>query len=88
MAKYMVFDTQREVSEANGRWLFARSQEPVYDTRKGVPIDPQITSAWDYGRIMIDGRIACAVPKKWASDFGGVELELDDTEFPSNPAEV
>ena len=79
---YRVFNTHTEVAEANGRWLYARSQAHESDRKQGVPVNPQITSAWDYGMEMLDGRIACQVPTYWAVDFGGLELDLTDDDFP------
>jgi len=82
---YIVFNTTREVAEANGRWIYARAMAPEYDKKLGVPVNPQITSAWDYGKEMLDGRIACQVPNLWVDDFKngvGVEMELTEEDFP------
>ena len=85
---YRVFNNTTEVAEANGRWLYARTQAPEYDRKLGVPVNPQITSAWDYGKETLDGRIACQVPVMWSTEFGGLELELTDTDFPEVIGEV
>jgi len=83
---YIVFDTHKQVAEANGRWLYARSQASEYDRKLGTPVNPQITSAWDYGVEMLNGQVACQVPTMWLTDFKngvGVETELTDEDFPA-----
>jgi hypothetical protein len=71
-----------EVSKANGRWLYARNLAHEYDRKMNVIVNPQITSAWDYGKVMLDGRIACQVPLKYGVEFGGIEIELMKSDFP------
>jgi hypothetical protein len=78
---YRVFSTEEELAEANGRWLYARATAPEYDRVMGIPSNPQLTLAWDYGRVMLDGRIACLVPKMWDVEFGGLELDLTEDDF-------
>jgi hypothetical protein len=68
---YRVFDTEADVDAANARWR-AASDLDGDDT----------TQRWDTGRTMIDGRIACIVPTAFADAFGGLELELAETDFP------
>jgi hypothetical protein len=85
---YRVFNTEIEVAEANGRWLYAKSKAGVYDKKMDQVVNPQITSAWDYGREMLDGRIACQVPEYWDDEFGGEELELTEDDFPVIESEV
>lgn len=78
---YRVFDTEIEVAEANGIWLGKRWEAGERDKKLGIPVDPQVTEGWDYGKVMLDGRIACQVPVRWADEFGGLELDLDDIDF-------
>jgi len=88
---YIVFDTHKQVAEANGRWLYARSQAPEYDRKLGVSVNPQITSAWDYGKEMLDGRVACQVPALWKTEFMngvGIETELTADDFPPEQSEI
>ena len=85
---YRVFDTQVELDEANERWMEARSNAGVCDCRMGNPVNPQVTNAWDNGREMLNGKIACQVPDRWATEFGGVEMELTDGDFPVSEEEV
>jgi len=85
---YRVFSTKTEVAEANGRWLMAKYEAGAHDKKMGQVVNPQITSAWDYGREMLDGRIACRVPKYWDDEFGGEELELSEEDFPAIEREV
>ena len=79
---YRVFSNEAEVGFANARWLEARSVAGVVDRRLGSPVNPQITNAWDSGRVMLDGRIACTIPPMFASEFGGLELDLGEEDFP------
>lgn len=79
---YRVFENETAVAEANGRWLYARCRDGECDKLLDLPANPQITSAWDYGKSMLDGRIACMVPNMWDTEFGGLELELDSSDFP------
>ena len=79
---YRVFEDQAAADAANAAWSAARAAAGVYDIRNGQPINPGITCAWDTGRAMLDGRIACAAPGQWADEFGGEELELTDADFP------
>ena len=79
---YRVFNTQTEVDEANQRWIIARNLAGVHDTKQGTELDPEITQKWDDGKVMLDGRIACQVPTVWADEFGGLELELGENDFP------
>jgi hypothetical protein len=78
---YRVFNTELEVAEANGRWLFYKDKAGIHDKKMGQVVNPQITSAWDYGREMLDGRIACQVPEMFADEFGGEEIELAEDDF-------
>ena len=86
--RYRIFDTDIECAEANGLWLLARMESPEFDRCLGVVVGPQITSAWDYGKVMNDGRIACQVPTMWADEFGGLELNLESGAFPKVVNEV
>jgi len=82
---YIVFNTSREVAEANGRWIYARALAPEFDRKQGTPVNPQITSAWDMGKETLDGRIACQVPTMWKDDFVadvGIEIILTEEDFP------
>ena len=82
---YIVFDTQEQVCEANQRYKTARANAGIHDTRNGVPVEPEITTCWDMGREMLDGRFACQVPDLFYTEFVGgigVELELTDEDFP------
>jgi len=78
---YRVFNNETEVAEANGLWLMARYQAGVTDNKNNKAVDPQITSAWSYGKTMKNGKIACTVPDNWADKFGGIEQELTDDDF-------
>lgn len=83
---YIVFDTQEEVCLANQNWNTARANTGIHDMRNGVPVDPEITTCWDIGREMLDGRFACQVPELFYDEFIGeigVELELTDEDFPT-----
>ena len=88
---YIVFDTETECAEANGLWLLARMELPEFDRCLGVVVDPQITSAWDYGKVMLDGRIACQVPEQFKTEFMGdvgIEMELTEDDFPIVETEI
>ena len=79
---YRVFNTQTEVDEANQRWMNARNLAGICDTKQGTEINPEITEKWDDGEVMLDGRIACQVPNMFVDEFGGLELELTEVDFP------
>ena len=79
---YRVFDTQEKLDQANARWMQARTEAGACDCRMGNPVDPQVTNAWDNGRVMLNGKIACQIPDRWADEFGGTETELTDSDFP------
>ena len=85
---YVVFNNKSEVTEANERWLTARTLAGVCDCKQGVPVNPSITNARDWGRVMNDGRIACQYPPTFATEFGGVETELTEDDFPVIETEV
>ena len=85
---YRVFNSQQEVDEANVRWLTARHNAGVFDTKQGNIVNPEKTSGWDRGKLMLDGRIACEVPDNWKDEFGGLELELTEEDFPAIDSEV
>ena len=80
---YRVFNNETEVSEANARWIEARHNAGITDKKLGVCVEPQITNAWDSGKIMLDGRIACLVPTMFSDEFGGLESELTSEDFPA-----
>ena len=80
------------MAEANGRWLLARYNAGIRDCRCDDPVDPQITSAWDWGKTivkynvkaMLNGKIACQVPRQWKVEFmgtAGVEIKLTEDDF-------
>jgi hypothetical protein len=88
---YIVFDTEGQMAEANGRWLLARYDAGIRDCRCDDPVDPQITSAWDWGKAMLKGKIACQVPEQWKVEFmgtAGVETELTEDDFPEAIEEI
>ena len=85
---YRVFATQGDLDAANAAWAAARKADGVYDICQGQSIDPSVTCAWDNGRTLEDGRIACTVPPQWADAFGGseenfpIEGELTEEDLP------
>jgi hypothetical protein len=88
---YIVFDTEEQMAEANGRWLLARYEAGIRDCRCSDPVDPQITSAWDWGKAMLNGKLACQVPKQWKVEFmgnTGVQIELTEDDFPEVIEEI
>jgi len=89
--KYIVFNTETEMAEANGLWLLARYEAGDRDKCLGVAVDPQVTSAHDWGREMKTGKIACTIPDAYAEEFKGsvgVEMELTEDDFPVIETEV
>ena len=78
---YRVFNTQEEVFQANQNWITARANAGIRDTRLGVEVTPQITTCWDMGLMMLDGRYACQVPDMFSDAFVGLELELSDEQL-------
>ena len=85
---YRVFNNETELAEANGLWIGKRWEAGERDRKLGIAVDPQITEAWSEGKVMLDGRIACQVPGRWADEFGGLELELTSEDFPVEEGEV
>jgi len=80
---YRVFNTQEEVCQANQSWNQARNLAGIHDKLCcGQIVNPQITTCWDRGREMLDGRFACQVLDMFGDEFGGIEMELSDEEFP------
>jgi hypothetical protein len=84
---YRVFDNQSAIDAANAAWIAARAAAGVHDILAGRELDPEVTSGWSSGRVMLDGRLACPVPPQWADAFGGTELELTEADFPSDEPE-
>ena len=82
---YIVFNTQEQLNQANVRYMQARADAGIHDTKQGIELEPEVTSRWSNGREMLDGRLACPVPDKWVTEFkgeDGIELELTDEDFP------
>ena len=79
---YRVFNTQEEVNTANSLWLQYREDNNIHDAIGDVEVEPQITTCWDMGRLMLDGRIACAIPQYGCCENMGITLELDEQDFP------
>ena len=79
-----MFDTDVEMAEANGRWLYERYKESDFDKKKGEVVNPQLTIAWDYGEELKNGKFACKVPKKFINQFigsKGIRQTLSKDEF-------
>ena len=81
---YRVFADQEALTAANSAWMQARETAGTHDICRGMALNPEITSKWSDGRLMLDGRIACPIPTQWADAFGGVEVELTESDFPVN----
>ena len=76
MAKYIVFNNKTELDEANTRYIAEKRKLGIYDTIRGIPVNPQITTKFTNGEDTKDGKIACEVPKTLKEKFGGTEKEL------------
>lgn len=50
--KYLIFDDEVEVENANKRWIQARKKAGIFDKKKGKKADVEITKAWDNGMVM------------------------------------
>lgn len=78
---YRIFNSQSEVDAANLRWIEKRSKDGIHDVLCGIELLDNVTTGWDSGRILNDGRFACRVPDIFAEEFGGYEEEIDDISF-------
>ena len=81
---YVIFDNVNQVRVANVKWINARRLAGIRDTKGGKPASVEITTAWDNGRIMNDGRIACQVPSQWTFEFiqDREVVALSEDDFP------
>ena len=78
---YRIFNSQSEVDAANLRWVARRNEEGIQDVLCGIKLLDSITTGWDSGRLLNDGRFACQVPDVFAEEFGGYEEKIDDIEL-------
>lgn len=81
--KYRTFNTFEQLAAANSAWMAARQSAGIHDVCRGQELNPEVTSKWSEGRLTLDGRIACPVPTQWAEAFGGTEVDLTESDFPS-----
>jgi len=79
--KYIIFDTQQEVSEANGRWLYELyKNKELLKNRKERKNSKKYT-AFDFGSKLKNGKYAIRIPKKYKNVLKGKTKTVLETDF-------